>query len=161
MSDLLEKDKPKLDFIVNNWKVFPTHCFYKTSETSDLILDNHASMFVYSINKVSNPQPILENVGSTKFRIYKLRLLEYSNPVGYIFIPIITKKSIVRHTPYSVTNTYKGLDREKFENSQISALLETNYFELLWFSCGIEIATDLTIRMGCYLSKDDIKPQGN
>ena len=148
-------DKKKLKFLTNNWKVFPTKCFYKTNETTNLIFNNEKSIFLYSLHKVDYPQPISINVNSTLFRIYKFRLLEYQSPIGYSFIPNLTPKSIVRHTPYNVTHTEEGITKEDIENSSISVLMENKHFELLWFSCGVEILTNLTLKMGCHLSKED------
>jgi len=141
---IYKKDKKIIQYITNNWQVFPNKVIYPTDYSSVLVLDLEKSVFIYSLSAISNPIITAINCNSLYFRIYKVGELGIKEAAGYIFVPLIPDKFKLRYTPFMLSITGPNSTKENvLENSERKIIFDSEFLQVLWISCGAEIITDL------------------
>ncbi len=140
-------------FVQDNYDMFPVKTLYKTNSNKNLIIDNNDSFYIYAIHKVKNPEIEDLEVSLQFFQVFKCLDLEYTNPVGYIFVPTLPKGYIIRYTPVAVVATGSNVSSETFDSSTRESVYKDDHIEILHLSCGCEVITDLSLKLGVWLGE--------
>ncbi len=145
--------RDNLNFLSENWNIFPTGCIYKTSPTFSFIPKEKQSIYVFSFFKISKPVIKKLNTKSLCFDIYQLSKEDYSEPVGFCFIPSAPKNYLIRPTPIALAAVSPACTKKDIEESERKIIWENKAIQILWLSCGTEIVTNLASTMKIYLEK--------
>lgn len=151
---IYKKDARTLKYLADNWKLFPSYSFYATSRKHNIILNPNKSVYIYSLHKVNDIKPMLVNTNLLYFRLYVFKKLGFSNPVGYAFIPTLPDNHIIRYTPVCITATSPKATQDAVINAERRIIYNTDWFDIMWLSCGCEVITDLANKLGVYLIKE-------
>lgn len=144
-----------LEYAKTNWKVFTPNLMYPISSKPDLILKHYEKCsYVYSFYRVDTPNETLLDVNSLYFKIYKMNTLKLPVIVGFTIIPTLPTDYFIRYTPYSIVASRKGVTEKDIKNSERKVIFSHECFEIVYYSCGVEIISDLWSRMG-------VSPEGD
>lgn len=136
------------------WQDFPARIFHRTTLEPALIFKPESSLFVYVVHRVKLPKATNLSTESLCFEVVQFNVDEVSEPVGFAFKPIIREDSIVRWTPHIVTVTSPAATKEAIESGGKKIVFSNEWIDLVWYSCGAEVLTDLAHLMGVYLGRD-------
>lgn len=142
-----------LDFIVNCWKVIPTNVLYATCAEPIMVINDHLDKcgFIYSFCKLDNPsEPELVETNSACFKVFRLNVLSFTEPIGFIFIPTLPESYKLRYNPFSVVATNNNVTTKSFQNIEKKVLFSYDELELVWLSNGVEIISNIWSKMGIY-----------
>lgn len=143
--------KRQLTFVKDNWGIFPLKTFYQTSCLPVLNLDPNTSVYVYSLHCINNPKFEEVPLGLKCFSVFKFKLLGVSQEIGYCFVPTLPDSYIIRYTPIMIAATSPKVTKKALENSDKKVVLGSRHFDVAQFSCGAEVVTDLTVKLGVTL----------
>lgn len=144
----MNKDKI-LTFVSDNWEMFPKSCFYQTSYKGELVFNNKKCIYLYSLHKIKDVR-IESYLTTLFFHVYKVFPKDFKEIAGFIFIPSIPKKYKIRYTPVLISVTGPEVNEAVIAGSESKVLIEGEVL-MLWYSCGVEVITNLGEKMGVYI----------
>lgn len=137
----------ELDYVMDNWSLFPQYCFHKTSCSNIIDLDTNKSIYTYILHNVQSLKPKKMELSTSLFKCYQFTSLAVKTPVGYCFIPQLPEDFIVRFTPVCISATGPSMTKEKIEKAE-KRVLHSCEFDIVQLSCGAEVITDLAVKLG-------------
>ncbi len=140
-------------FVSSTWELFPTKLIYRTNSNKNLIIDNSNSIYIYSIHSVKKPDIEKLDITTQFFQVYKCIDLEFTNPVGYLFIPTLPTDYIIRYTPFVLTATGPNVTEETYQSSSKEIIYKDKHISILHMSCGCEAITDLSAKLGVFIGE--------
>lgn len=140
--------KKQLNFAKDNWYMFPLKTFYQTSCVPILNLDANTSIYIYSLHCINNPKFEKVPLNLKCFSVFKFKMLGISQEVGYCFIPTLPDSYLIRYTPILIAATHSKVSKGVMESSDKRVVYSTKYFDIAQYSCGVEVVTDLTVKLG-------------
>ena len=141
-----------LEYVKSTWRMFTPYVFFKANPSSAIKTDPTDDVYVYSIHRIPSIGLIKEiETSSICFRLFSLHMLGMTEPIGYVFMPIVPPNYIVRYTPVAIVATHPNVTAESIANSETKVFFQSEYVTLLWKSCGVEIITDLSHKMAIHL----------
>jgi len=145
------KRNKNIDFVRDNWKIFPINMLYVTSQSRKLILNEEEKIYLYSIHRID--EVILEKlfVNSVFFDIYKVTGVDLNTTVGYVFNIKSIEDVKIRYTPVCITVTTPTCTKEAVMCSE-RKVLYSNGIYIMWLSCNAEMITILPTVLGIYPS---------
>ena len=148
--NMISPDTTKdIDYAKANWGSFTPNLFYPISSSSSIILkDFNRCSYVYSCYRLKALKEKLVECNSIYFKVHQFLTLKKSVVAGFIISPTLPKDYFVRYTPFAIVASNKSISNEDIKNSERRVLFSHSSFEIIWFSCGVEVISDIWQRMG-------------
>jgi hypothetical protein len=136
-----------IEFVKDNWRMFPLNTLYFTSCTNKLIMEDRDKIYLYSIHRVENVRIEELKINSLFFNFYKVISNDLNTTVGYVFEAV--KQCKIRYTPVCITAVTPECTKEAVSNSEKKILYSDSIY-VIWLSCNAEMVTVLPSILGIH-----------
>jgi len=136
-----------IEFVLDNWKMFPLNTLYYTSCNNCLIVDDKDKIYLYSIHRIENVRIEELKINSIFFRIYKVLSNDLNTIVGYVFK--VVRQCKIRFTPVCITGVTQECTKDAVNNAERKILYSDNIY-VVWLSCNAEMITFLPTILGIH-----------